>query len=315
MSSTTGLKSASSAEPKKPSLGRFFVTRFGEPLFVRYQARFERMDQIQAEKAGERLGRIHYAIDRKHRLRTLSNLAMALPEIDPRRRALIAKGVFMHFGRIGGDFLRSPIRKFDEVTSNMAVDGFEHVEAAEARGKGIIALTGHFGNWERYAQYMVARGRKLSVIARDANQEGVQARVQAIREAAGVEVLSRGNSARHSLIKLRKNEMIGILADQNSYDCFVPFFGKMAGTVNGPAVLHQRTGATLLPMFCIWEDYGKYRVVVHPPVDPENTETDATQITAELNLALESIVRQYPEQWLWMHDRWKNSRREGLLEA
>jgi KDO2-lipid IV(A) lauroyltransferase len=135
----------------------------------------------------------------------------------------------------------------------------------------------------------------------------------AIREAAGVEVMSRGNSARQSLVKLRKNQMIGILADQNSKDCYVPFFNMPCGTVNGPAVLHQRTGAMLLPTFCVWEDYARYRVVVLPPVDPENQEPDTEKITADLNLALESMIRKHPEQWLWMHDRWKSARQLGLL--
>ena len=312
MSSTAGLKPNLKDEPKKPSLGRFLVTRLGEPLFVKYQSRFEKMSPTEAEKAGERLGKIHYALDRKHRFRTFANLEMAMPELGDKRFE-VGREVFRHFGRVAGDFLRTPVRTQEEVLASVTVEGYEHIEEAEARGKGILCVTGHFGNWERYSQWMVAKGKKLSVIARDANQEGLQARVLAIRESVGVEVLSRGNSARHALVRLRRNEMIGILADQNSRDCYAPFFGQPCGTVVGPAVLHQRSGGALLPMYCVWEDYGRYHVVVLPPVDPDNLETDPVKIMADLNLALESMVRKHPQQWLWMHDRWKNARKEGLL--
>jgi Kdo2-lipid IVA lauroyltransferase/acyltransferase len=169
------------------------------------------------------------------------------------------------------------------------------------------------GNWERFAQWTVAIGRPLTVVARDANQEGVQLQVLRIRESVGVEVLSRGNTARQALVRLRKNGRIGILADQNSGDCFVPFFGRPCGTATGPAVLHRRTGAPILPCYCVRLDYDRYRVIGLPLIDPKNEIDDVAELTAKMNCVLESMVRQYPTQWLWMHDRWKSARLKGLL--
>ncbi len=180
-------------------------------------------------------------------------------------------------------------------------------------GKGVIFLTGHLGNWERAGHFVAASGRHLNVVARDANQDGVQAHVLRMRESTGVSVMSRGNSARQALVKLRKKELIGILADQNSLDSFVPFFGFPCGTVSGPSVLHRRTGAPICPAFCVWLGYNRYKLIFLPLVDPDNQEESIDALTARLNLVLESVIREYPRQWLWMHDRWKAARRQGLL--
>jgi len=189
----------------------------------------------------------------------------------------------------------------------------ENFDEAESMGKGILALTGHMGNWERFGHWATSIGRHLSVVARDANQSDVQNRVAKIREHTGIEVLSQGNSARSILVKLRQKKIVALLPDQNADEIFVPFFGRMAGTVLGPAVLHQRTGAPLLPSYCVRTGVGKYRVIVRPAIDLENTVHDLAVVTTQVNAALESVIREYPEQWLWMHDRWKNARVRGLL--
>ena len=112
---------------------------------------------------------------------------------------------------------------------------------------------------------------------------------------------------------LRGGGTVALLPDQNSEECFVPFFGQPCGSVLGPAVLHLRTGATLIPAFCVRTGVGKYHVRVHPSVNPDGKEKDPVAITATLNRILEDEVRQHPEQWLWMHDRWKSARRKGML--
>jgi KDO2-lipid IV(A) lauroyltransferase len=285
----------------------------GERLFVGFQRSFENKRPVEAERSGEKVGLLWYVLDPKHRKRALSNLGMAFPERGETEIRSLAKDVFRHVGRIAGDFMRSPARTHQDVLENMEVEGLEHLEEVEARGKGGLLITGHFGNWERAAHWVVAAGRPLSVVARDADQRGVQARVLRIREGTGVEVMSRGNTARQALVRLRNKELIGILADQNSYDSFVPFFGYPCGTVSGPAVLHRRTGAPLCPVYCVWEGYNRYRVIALPLVDPNNEEENIDILTARLNQVLESVIRQYPNQWLWMHDRWKAARRRGLL--
>jgi KDO2-lipid IV(A) lauroyltransferase len=285
----------------------------GEKAFLRLQKSFLKRSPVQAERLGESLSVLWYTLDKKHRNRTLKNLSMAFPEWNDSTCQHNSKEVFRHFGRISGDFFRSPIRTNEEVIATTEVFGLEHLEEAEAMGHGVLMMTGHLGNWERFAQWAVAIGRPLTVVARDANQEGVQSQVLRIRESVGVEVLSRGNTARQALVLLRKNKRLGILPDQNSADCFVPFFGRPCGTVTGPAVLHRRTGAAILPCYCVRLDYNRYRVIGLPLIDPGNQEEDVVALTAKMNEVLESVIREYPTQWLWMHDRWKSARQKGLF--
>lgn len=282
-------------------------------LFSVAQRLFLHADIARVESRGERLGGLLFRLDSKRRNRTYSNLELAFPEWSNQDRDRVAKGVFRHFGLVAADFFRTPLRSTQELLDNVEVQGMENFDEAESMGKGILALTGHMGNWERFGHWATSIGRHLSVVARDANQSDVQNRVAKIREHTGIEVLSQGNSARSILVKLRQKKIVALLPDQNADEIFVPFFGRMAGTVLGPAVLHQRTGAPLLPSYCVRTGVGKYRVIVRPAIDLENTVHDLAVVTTQVNAALESVIREYPEQWLWMHDRWKNARVRGLL--
>jgi KDO2-lipid IV(A) lauroyltransferase len=274
---------------------------------------FLKKDVTVAERRGELLGELAFRALKSRRNRTISNLALAYPEWTDRQRFDTARKVFRHFGLVTADFMRTPLRTNEELLSNMEVEGFEHFEKALSVQKGIIACTAHLGNWERFGHWMIATGRDISVVARDANQGAIQERVSTIRNMTGITVLSRGDSARPILVKLKRKEVVGILPDQNSAECFVPFFGKQCGTVLGPAVLHQRTGAVLLPAYCVRTGPGKYKVVLREPVDFENVIDKPEEVMRQLNAVLESVIREYPEQWLWMHDRWKNARKRNLL--
>jgi KDO2-lipid IV(A) lauroyltransferase len=299
---------------KRKALARKLLAKFGDDLFVFAQNRFLAMSETRAERSGQRLGKLHYLLDSKHRNRTFSNLRMVFPDWSEKQIKETGREVFEHFGRVAGDFMRSPIRTNQEVLDSVVeVEGLENLRQAESMGDGIILITAHFGNWERFLQWLTASGIRISVVARNPNQQGLQERIIAIRERSGATVLARGDSARQSLLCLRRKEMLGLLADQNNQDAMVPFFGFPAGTVLGPAVMHMRTKAALLPAFCVWLGPGRYKVIFMPLVDPDTACEDRVQIMTELNLVLESIVRKYPSQYLWMHDRWKAARRAGLL--
>jgi len=289
------------------------VNRFGLAAFGAGQKIFLKQDVGVAERRGEMLGNILFRALKSRRARTISNLTLAFPDWSEEQKANVARKMFRHFGLVIADFMRTPLRTNEELLANMEVVGFENYETAAAAGKGIIACTAHLGNWERFGHWLTATGRSISVVARDANQGDIQARVSKIRDLTGVTVLSRGDSARPILSKLKKKEIIGILCDQNSDESYVPFFGKPCGTVLGPAVLHQRTGAVLLPTYCIRTGRGKYKVIIKEPIDLERTIESADEVMAQLNAVLESVIREYPEQWLWMHDRWKNARKKNLL--
>lgn len=291
------------------------VEKVGIFALHRAQKSFMKGDIAQAERRGERLGLLLYRLDRKHRERTFANLELAFPEWTPERRHQVGMDVFRHWGRAMADFMRSPNRTREEVLNSVEIapEDLAYWQGATGQGKGVIAVTAHIGNFERFGHWSVASGRPLTVVARDANQGGVQDEVAKIRAAAGMETLSRGQSARAILQKLRQNELIGILPDQNAGDCFPNFFGKPCGTVLGPAVLALRTGAPILPAFCVRVGVGRYRAIVRPTLEIDRQAKDPVAIMAQFNEVLESVIRDYPDQYLWMHDRWKSARRRGLL--
>lgn len=282
-----------------------FAFRVAERSFLKRTA-------AEAERLGERLAGWAWRIDKKHRERTISNLAFAMPELDEKMRLETAHEVYRHFGRTAADFMRADVRTPTEVLDSIEVEGREHMEEAVAMQKGVLAITGHFGNWERFAHWMTLNGTPLTVVQRDADDTGIDAAMRRKRHAQGVVILSRGNTVRQILANLKLNHAIGILPDQNTKEAFVPFFGKPCGTVLGPAVLHLRTGAPLLPCYCPQVGPGRWKIVFRPVVkSPEGTRPE--QIMTVLNAELEAMIRQYPSQWLWMHDRWKSARRAGLL--
>lgn len=297
---------------RKNARTKALLNRFADNGFDSLQRLFLVQDIAKAERRGEILGRLWYLLDQKHRERCIANLGVAFPELTPARRKAMSKEVFLHFGRVAADFLRSPIRANSEVIGTEVVNPHVFDEAREYK-RGVLAVTAHFGNWERFAHWGSVVFGPVSVVAREANQSGVQEKLDAMRERNGVRVLYRGDSARAVLRCLRNGEMVGLLPDQNDDECFVPFFGIKTGTVLGPGVLKVRTGASLIPAYCVRTGVGQYRILLRDPIDPDNLEKNPEVLMTRLNAVLEEVIQLYPEQYLWMHDRWKDARLKGYL--
>ncbi|MDX2066431.1 MAG: lysophospholipid acyltransferase family protein [Fimbriimonadaceae bacterium] len=295
------------------SYRRPLLNKLAGGLFVGARRWFESVSLEKAERRGSALALFMMRLDRKHREQTIANVGLAFPELGESERLALAKRTYAHFGVVAADFLRSGVRTIDDVLANTSIEGIEHFHEAVARDRGIIALTAHFGNWERFAHYCTALGHGITVVARSADDESLESRVMALRAQTGMRVLARGNAAKALLGELRKRAIVGILPDQNSEECFVPFFGHPCGTVLGPGVLHQRTGAALLPAFCARVGVGKYHVILRPLLDPDNRVQNPEEIAAATNAVLESVIREYPEQYLWLHDRWRSAKRRGLI--
>jgi KDO2-lipid IV(A) lauroyltransferase len=269
---------------------------------------------LQAERAGRKLGRMLFRLSPKHRNRALSNLELAYPDMPDSERRALAQRVFEHFGMVATDFMRTSGRTDEEVAANMEVEGREIVDQVLEQGKGMLVVSAHFGNWERFAQYARTQGKEIFAVARDADDSKVQSDVARLRELTGLTVISRGNAARTMISLLRENKIVALLPDQNSTESYLPFFGHPAGTALGPATISLRTGAPLVPAFCARIAPGKYKTVVLPPLEPvPDVENKAEALARSMNLAIEGIVRLYPEQWLWFHDRWRSARRKGLV--
>jgi KDO2-lipid IV(A) lauroyltransferase len=198
----------------------------------------------------------------------------------------------------------------EELAQQVTVEGWEHVEKARQDGKGIIITTGHIGNWEMLARWLPqVQKLKLTVVAKDPKGAALADYMRKMRQNAGYAVLSKGESARPLLRVLQRGEVIFILPDQNSGDVFVPFFGLPTGTAAGPASLALHTGASLVPVFCLTKPDGTFHVICQPPIGTVSTgdrESDVSRIMTQFNAVLEAMIRQYPEQWLWLHSRWRS---------
>lgn len=291
-----------------------FEQRAGFFAFSRFERAFLKKDPIGAEKAGEKIAMFVFRFSKKHRERALSNLELAFPEMSPEERLDLAKRCFLHFGRVFADFLRSSARTDEEVIASCPIVNKDIIDAELAKGRGVIMITGHFGNWERAAHRMVAAGYKLSVVARDANDSDLNQSVMRIREKQGITVLPRGKAARGILSLLKANELVAILPDQNSNDLFIPFFGKPCGTVTGPSAMAVKTGAPMVPLYCTRVGPGQYEAKVYPPLVPVEGFDPVEGMTRAINNSLEAAIREKPEQWLWFHNRWKSARRAGLID-
>ncbi len=240
-----------------------------------------------------------------------TNLAFAFPERDAAWRASIVDGVYRSIGRLVVSFARLPRIDKGNVGDWIRYEGFEHYERAKARGKGVLFATGHLGNWELSAFAHALMTEKMNIVVRPLDSPQVDDLVETRRALSGNTLLSKRDFARSILHALRDNEPVGILVDQNSAGdnaAFVPFFGKQACTNLTFAKLAARSGAAVIPGFALWnEQEHRYVLRFYPEVEITG---DAVEDTARIQLSVESAIREYPDQWLWIHRRWK-TRPEG----
>ncbi len=272
----------------------------------------QRMSRPAAMRFGERLGRLGYAVARKQRFYADRNLRLAYGDVMTKadRDALIRR-VFVQYGKTTVDFLRVPSLSDGELGALVeTVDGWEHLEAARATGRGFVVVTGHIGNFELLGRWMAYKGVPSTAVARDPTDPALADYARRMREYGGNVMLSKGTSARDLLGCLKKGGVVTLGVDQNSGDIFTPFFGVPAGTVTGPAKVALHTDSLMLPAFCLREPSDRYRMLFLPPVPPEKTrdrDADVERVTLAINAALEGVVRAYPDQWLWLHNRWKSA--------
>jgi len=242
----------------------------------------------------------------------LRNLALAFPNLPEwERRALLARA-YRNLGHLLAEFCQ--MSRYTPVQAGRFIryEGLDHYLAARARGRGTLVLTGHLGAWELSSFYHSLVGYPMGMVIRRLDNPLVDRFVNRIRCLHGNRVLHKDDFARGLLGAMRSNETVGILMDTNMtppQGVFVPFFGTLACTASGLARVAQKTGATVLPGFLLWdESESQYVLRFGPPIpldatgDPEN---DAVTNTARFTATIESYIRQYPDQWLWMHRRWK----------
>jgi KDO2-lipid IV(A) lauroyltransferase len=263
---------------------------------------------------GSTLGRIWYALDRKHRELAVDNISRALG-LSPSRAAAVARRNFENLGRNMAEFAAFQSRE-RELLERVEVERKEILGAALERHKGVFFLSGHFGNWELGGAYM-SRLVSCSIVVRRMKNPLTDVLINDLRRRVGGRVISHRNSSRLILSALRKGEGVGILLDQKAHrreGVFVNFLGRPASTNFGLALLAAKSEAPVLPLFIVREGVARHRLIFHPPVDLVRLSDRQEELgvnTARFTAVIEEYVRRYPEQWFWVHNRWKNQPRRG----
>lgn len=234
------------------------------------------------------------------------NLSFAYPDRDPIWRRKIIDGVYASIGRLLVALARFPDIRAENVHEWIRYEGFDHYERAKARGKGVLFATGHLGNWELSAFAHALLTEPMNVVVRPLDNPLVDELIEERRALSGNTLLSKREFARSIFQALRANQPVGILVDQNASadnGAFVPFFGCPACTNLTFARLAARSQAAVIPGFAVWNENERRYVLRFYPELPMTG--DAVADTALVQSAIETAIRENPEQWLWIHRRWK----------
>jgi KDO2-lipid IV(A) lauroyltransferase len=234
------------------------------------------------------------------------NLHLAFPEFDAARQLKCIDGCFRNMAGVLTAVSKFPLITKLNVGDWIRYEGFEHFEAALSRGKGVVFATGHLGNWELSAYAHALLSAPMGFVVRPLDNPLLDRLSIRYRTLSGNRVISRRESVRPLIQILRANQAVGILADQNTTEdrgVFVNFFGIPACVDAGLAKLAAHTGAAIIPGFAVWsEEEERYILKFYPPMEATG---DPLRDTQAVQTALEQAIREYPEQWLWIHRRWK----------
>jgi KDO2-lipid IV(A) lauroyltransferase len=264
-----------------------------------------------ARAVGAVLAALSYIFWPRLRRVGMFNLRMAFPESKDRQRRRVLRGLFRNFGRMLADFAHLPRLNRENIERLIIYDGFEVFARAHERGKGVLFLTAHFGNWELSSFAHGVYGYPCNFIVRELDNRLLDAFINCYRCRSGGRAIEKRDAAREVLRAFHRGEAVGILADQNmlsSDGVFVDFFGRPACTTSAPARFVRKTGASIVFGLAIWDEkLKKYRLRFEPVPwirreDPEEEIVANTQNFARL---IEEQVRRHPDQWLWVHRRWK----------
>ena len=265
-----------------------------------------------AIRMGQTVGAIAHAVLPHLGRHAEANLRLAFPEMNEAERAQLKRGTFQNLGRLLGEVSQFPRLNRDNIESVVQYVGLENYQHAVAAGRGVILLTGHIGAWELSVFAHSIYGHPMSFLARRVDNPLVEQLAERNRTRFGNRSIDKKNSVREVLKTLKAGGVVGILADLNASreeGVFCDFFGIPACTTAGVATLALRTGAVVLPGYILWDEAAQvHRLHFEPPVETINTgnrDQDVVVNTARYTKVIESIVRRHPDQWLWIHRRWR----------
>ena len=249
---------------------------------------------------------------RLRRAQVLETLARCFPEKTESERRMIYGDMWRHQALSVMELMRYAGGRSAEMGARFDIHGEEIVKAARARGKGVLVLIAHLDNYALLAlQVPRLFGYPLSIIAKPLRNQALNEIWWELQRKAGVSGIPSHNAYRASVRALRKNELVGFMLDQNrpaDQGVFVDFFGQPASTTPGLAFMAAQTGAPVVPVFMRREPDGRHRVEVRPAIEPPPDRKEETILayTSTCTKLIEDEIRRYPEQWLWLHKRWKS---------
>ncbi len=262
---------------------------------------------------GRQLGRLMYCIDFEHRKIAIENLSIAFgQEKSEEERRSIARKCFENLGMMAIEFFRIPRMDLDTYQKKVSVEGLEQALKVLEEGRGALLLLGHFGNWELMALMSQVIHRPILAIAKlIKNNPWLERWIIESREKIGLQIIPPKNATPRVLTALSNNQIVAILFDQRgkrSRGIWADFFGRKVPTTPGLAVMALRSGAPVIPVFMVREKFDQHRLIIKEPLPLIQTgdfQQDVEANTQLFNQVLESIIRQYPEQWLWIHRRFE----------
>lgn len=260
---------------------------------------------------GRRIGDLGYLSLRRRRRLALENLARAFPELTPDACRRLCRRSYQHVGVLLLELCALLARPIHEFLDRVTVEGRAHLDAVMREHGRALVLTGHVGNWELLTAAHLLATYPLAVVVRPLDSPALNRVAERLRLKSGVALIDKRRALRPVLAALGQGGMVGILLDQNasrSEGVFVPFFGRPASTSRAMAVLALRTGAPVIPIFARRERGGRHRVIIGPPLESATSngqEAAVVELTARCTAVIEAAIREAPEQWLWMHGRWR----------
>ena len=257
------------------------------------------------------LSRLFYLLIPRQRLIATHNLRRAFPEKSEGEILRIVRGVYRNMGIVAAEFFDIPRLTKENIAAQVETEGLENCWKALEKGQGLLLFSAHFGNWELEAAAAALLIKPAVVIYRPLDSPLLDHLVLRVRSATGNIPLAKEHAMRPMLRALKQNGILGILIDQNVdwYEgVFVDYFGRPACTTDGLALLALHTEAPVLPAYMVRLPDGRYRLVFGPEVEVIRTgdrDADILANTQRFTKVIEQIVRRYPDQWLWVHQRWK----------
>lgn len=257
---------------------------------------------------------LFYHLDVKHRLIVLHNLCRAFPEKEIKELHRIAMGSYRHLAIVTAEFFDLPFINRENIHEWVDVEGLDNFQAAIAQGKGVLSIVAHFGNWELMTIAVPMFLKPMHIVYRPLDAPVFDNLVEYVRTIHGNVMIPKGGSGNLIMKLLMANQIIGILSDQNvsvREGMFVDFFGRPACSSVGLAVMALRSGAPVIPAFMVRQKSGKYRLILKPAVkiiQTETYETDLLENTQNFTKIVEEVIRKYPDQWFWLHQRWKTKK-------